>query len=304
MVREFGRAWAADDESKQAFIDALSIVPMGTKVGQWAVRLLATQGAELCTKLAILRDSDSDMPFDSARDAPKWLAEHDASIVQAFISHPTLEPAITPGNEHLIAAAQQSVDPEHPLAEVTVESVRAYFGSRRVGKDGDEGVKEGRGARRKAEFALTLAALLRDATDTDHEFADGLASIRIPDHLRNLFDFLYPATSESVATDPAADEAVTEPPAWLALDNIWDETPEPFHWDDLDEPAFWQEHEPDPMEAEPEPAIADAEEALDWHDLLVARPTQQNHAVGFGPGDWATARVPIPGQWPGAQSDA
>ncbi|MFD1277970.1 hypothetical protein ACFQ51_56440 [Streptomyces kaempferi] len=130
VVREFGRAWAADDDAKQAFIDALSIVPMGTKVGQWAVRLLATHGAELCTKLAILRDSDSDSPFDNARDSPKWLAEHDPSIVQAFISHPTLEPAITAGNEHLIAAAQQSVDPEHPLAEVTVESVRAYFGSR------------------------------------------------------------------------------------------------------------------------------------------------------------------------------
>ncbi|MGK3111391.1 ATP-dependent endonuclease [Streptomyces sp. WAC05858] len=304
VVREFGRAWAADDVAKQAFIDALSIVPMGTKVGQWAVRLLATHGAELCTKLAILRDSDSDLPFDIARDSPKWLAEHDPSIVQAFISHPTLEPAITPGNEHLIAAAQQSVDPEYPLAEVTVESVRTYFGSRRAGKDGDEGAKEGRGARRKAEFALTLAALLRDATDTDRGQADDLTPVRVPDHLRNLFDFLYPAAPESAATDAAADEDVTEPPAWLAPDNIWDEIPDPVDWDDLDEPAFWQAHEPDPEEAESEPAIAFGEEATRWDDLLLARPARQDHTVDRGPGGWPTARVPKPGQWPGAPSNA
>ncbi len=101
-MREFGRAWAGGDEAKQAFIDALSIIPMGTKVGQWAAHLLATPGKELCTKLAILRDSDSDLPFESARDVPKWAAEHDPSIVRVFISHPTLEPAITPGNEHLV----------------------------------------------------------------------------------------------------------------------------------------------------------------------------------------------------------
>ncbi|WP_277437080.1 AAA family ATPase [Streptomyces sp. SPB162] len=284
VVREFGRAWAADDDTKQAFIDALSIVPMGTKVGQWAVRLLATSGAELCTKLAVLRDSDSDTPFDSARDSPKWLAEHDPAIVQAFISHPTLEPAITPGNEHLIAAAQQAVDPEHPLAEVTVEAVRAYFGSRRAGKDGEESLKEGRGARRKAEFALTLAALLRDATDTDRQLAGGLTSVRVPDHLRNLFDFLYPAAPESVATDFAIDEGVTEPPNWLAPDSIWDEMPEDIEWPELEESAFWQDHEPEPVKEEPEPAIGDAEEAMGWDDLLLARPTQDElHPVSWSP---------------------
>ncbi|MDQ1065735.1 hypothetical protein [Streptomyces canus] len=189
------------------------------------------------------------------------------------------------------------------MAEVTVESVRAYFGSRRAGKDGDEGVKEGRGARRKAEFALTLAALLRDATDTDRELADGIAPVRVPDHLRNLFDFLYPAAPESVATDLATDEAVTKPPDWLAPDNIWDEMPDDIDWDELEELAFWQDHEPEPEMEECEPAIGDAEKAMGWDNLLLARPKQQDHAVRRDPGGWPT-RVPLPGQWPGAQSNA
>ena len=48
LAREFGWVWAAQDEDRQSFIDALSIVPLGAKVGPWPVRLLATSGHELC----------------------------------------------------------------------------------------------------------------------------------------------------------------------------------------------------------------------------------------------------------------
>ncbi|MFJ9761076.1 ATP-dependent nuclease [Streptomyces sp. NPDC101149] len=295
VVREFGRAWAADDEGKQAFIDALSIVPMGTKVGQWAAHLLATPGAELCTKLAILRDSDSDLPFDSARDTPKWAAEHDASVVQVFISHPTLEPAITSGNEDLVEDAQRTVDPKHPLTEITADSVRRYFASRRAGNDGEEAVKEGRGARRKAEFALELASRLRETNDADREADDGISLVCVPDHLQKLFDFLYPAAPHAGA---ASIESAMEPPAWLAPDNIWDESPDDADWDDdLDDPAFWQEHEPIDEERELWAATVDADEATSWDDLLLARPTQQNHTASRRPGGWPT-RVQVPGQWP------
>jgi putative ATP-dependent endonuclease of OLD family len=41
VVREFGWIWAGRDLGKQAFVDAESIVPMGTKVGAWPVQLLA-----------------------------------------------------------------------------------------------------------------------------------------------------------------------------------------------------------------------------------------------------------------------
>ncbi|MGW6904822.1 ATP-dependent nuclease [Streptomyces sp. NPDC054940] len=304
VVREFGRAWAGDDEAKQAFIDALSIIPMGTKVGQWAAHLLATPGKELCTKLAILRDSDSDLPFDSARDVPKWAAEHDPSIVRVFISHPTLEPAITPGNEHLVAEAQHAVDPAHPLAEFTVASVRSYFASRRAQKDGEEAVKEGRGARRKAEFALALAAALREANDTDREANDGFPLITVPGHLEELFDFLYPAAPDS-PSDLTSDEAAMEPPKWLAPDDIWDQMPDDIDWDDeLNDPAYWPDDEPVDAEHEFEfeATTGEADETQNWSDLPRPHPIQQNHTAERRPGGWPTQA--IPGAWPQGQDNA
>lgn len=304
VVREFGRAWAGDDEAKQAFIDALSIVPMGTKVGQWAAHLLATPGKELCTKLAILRDSDSDLPFDSARDMPRWAAEHDSSVVRVFISHPTLEPAITPGNEDLVAEAQRAVDPNHPLAEVTVDSVRSYFASRRSAKDGEAAVREGRGARRKAEFALAFAAALREANDADREADDGLSVVSVPDHLEDLFNFLYPAVPDS-PSDLASEDAAAEPPEWLAPDSIWERLPDVIDWDDdLDDPAYWPEDEPIDAEHEFEfgAAAGEAEETADWDDPLRSHPIRQNHTAGRQPGSWPTQA--IPGAWPQEQNNA
>ena len=42
VLRQLGLARAAADVSKQEFVDALTIVPMGSKVGEWTVQLLAT----------------------------------------------------------------------------------------------------------------------------------------------------------------------------------------------------------------------------------------------------------------------
>ena len=55
--------WAGADVDKQAFIDALTIAPMMTKVGAWAPRLLATKDHELCRRLAVLRDTDAKIPL-------------------------------------------------------------------------------------------------------------------------------------------------------------------------------------------------------------------------------------------------
>nr|AHX39382.1 hypothetical protein wt6.5c [Streptomyces sp. WT6] len=304
-LREFGSGLGGrTTKSKQAFIDALSIIPMGNKVGQWAAHLLATPGKELCTKLAILRDSDSDLPFDSARDVPKWAAEHDPSIVRVFISHPTLEPAITPGNEDLVAVAQQAVDPAHPLAEVTVDNVRSYFASRRAQKDGEEAVKEGRGARRKAEFALELAAALREANEEDREAGGGLSLVTVPDHLEELFDFLYP-TAPNSSSHLTSDEAAMEPPEWLAPDNIWDELPEDVDWDDeLDAPGFWPDDEP--IEAEHEfefeAGNGEADESHTWDDAPRPHPMQTNRTGEHRPGGWPTQ--PVPGARPQGQDNA
>ena len=58
LVRQFGRAWAADDAVKQAFVDSLTITVMGTRVGRWPVDLLATADHEIAGQLAILTDTD------------------------------------------------------------------------------------------------------------------------------------------------------------------------------------------------------------------------------------------------------
>ncbi|MFF1257505.1 ATP-dependent endonuclease [Streptomyces sp. NPDC058321] len=208
ILREFGRAWAGQSSVKQSFVDALSIVPMGTKVGQWAVHLLATPGAELCARLAILRDSDQ--PFMAAPRKPGWLSDHDPEVVDAFISHPTLEPAITPGNENLISAALQSVDLE--LSDVSPEAINNLFRSRRKGPPGQPDLPAGRGSKRKAEFALALAGLLMEANDAQKP-------VSVPRHFRQLFDFLYyPAQPEPLGPiDP---------------DDLWegDDDPEETYW--------------------------------------------------------------------------
>nr|WP_238357351.1 AAA family ATPase [Kribbella italica] len=153
VVREFGWIWAGQDRDKQAFVDALSIVPMGTKVGSWAVRLLATKDHELCSRIAVLRDSD--LPFDQVPTLPAWAAEHDPEVLLVAQSHPTLEPELTEDNENLVVKALTALGLDVP-DPVTPESVHPIFRSARKPKNGVH-TPAGPGAPRKAEFALALA---------------------------------------------------------------------------------------------------------------------------------------------------
>jgi putative ATP-dependent endonuclease of the OLD family len=189
LVREFGRAWGGDDRDKQAFINALSIVPVGTKVGSWSVRLLATRDHEIADAVAILRVSDR--AFDDTPEPPGWLSDHDHEVVQAFISHPTLEPAITVGNEQLVAEAIAAIGLEVP-DPVTPEGVHELFKSARRATTTGEATSAGAGASRKGEFALELAERLQRTPWPE---------VNVPQHLRNLFDFLY-ASARGRNEDP------------------------------------------------------------------------------------------------------
>jgi putative ATP-dependent endonuclease of the OLD family len=126
LLRPIGLAWADGDTSKRDFVDALTIVPMGSKVGEWAVQLLATPGYELATRVAVLRDTD-DRTGGSATP-PAWLATYLPETVGCFLNHPTLEPAITPGNETVIvdALASMGLVPPEPL---TVDAIDEMFRS-------------------------------------------------------------------------------------------------------------------------------------------------------------------------------
>jgi len=181
LLREFAWVWAGDDEDRQAFVDALSIVALGSRIGAWPVRLLATSGSELCTRLAVL--SDSDVAVDQEPRTPAWLADHDETVVRIFHSRPTLEPSVTPGNEDLLTAALAEIglDAPEPINAVTIGEL---FQGGRAKTNEHESIPAGRGANRKGEFALALAGQVRAAFDERR-------SVIVPFHIADLLEFLY-----------------------------------------------------------------------------------------------------------------
>ena len=210
LVREFGWAWADDDADRQAFVDALSIVAIGTKVGSWPVRLLATRGHELCSRMAVLRDSDLD--FGQSPTPPGWAASPDPDVVLIEHSHPTLEPEVTGGNEALVEAALSDSHLDIPEA-VTPQAVHELFRSARKATAGRPAVPAGPGARRKGEFALALAARIAEARSRH-------LTVTVPAPVTRILDFLYvPAPSPSgtgtaeAPPAPAADQEDAASPA-------------------------------------------------------------------------------------------
>jgi putative ATP-dependent endonuclease of OLD family len=216
LMRQFGWVWAGDDADRQAFVDALSIVAVGTKVGSWPIRLLATGDHELCSRVAVLRDSDVD--FGQSPTPPAWAASHDPDVVLIEHSHPTLEPAVTGGNETLVKAALGDIHLDIPEA-VTPQAVHELFRSARKAAAECPVVPAGPGARRKGEFAQALAAHIADARSRR-------VTVTVPPSMARILDFLYapapsrPAT-DAPATPPApADEDATAPAHAAAGSNL------------------------------------------------------------------------------------
>lgn len=165
LLRRFGYEWAAADLPRREFVDALTIVPLGSKVGEWAVQLLCTPNYELAAKVAILRDSD--LRPGGIPAAPAWLNGYAQDSVRCFINHPTLEPALTPGNEAIIAAALVSAGLPVP-AQVDQVSIDTLF-------------HEGAGRRSKGEFAFALALTMENPPHP----------VSVPAHISELFEFLH-----------------------------------------------------------------------------------------------------------------
>lgn len=195
VLRELGWAWAGGDRDKQAFIDALSIVPMGTKVGPWAVRLLATRDHELCARIAVLRDSD--LPFDQTPTLPTWAADHDPEVLLVEHCHPTLEPQLTPGNETYVAAALDELDVAHQTPVTAIE-VHELFRSRHAAPGGGR-LPAGAAASRKGEFAEALAARFRDARELIGH------GVTVPAPIQHVFEFLYEPPARAGGTPEASE---------------------------------------------------------------------------------------------------
>ena len=208
VIRQFGYLWAGADADKRSFVDALTIVPMGTRVGEWAPQLLATPGKELCTKLAVLRDSDLD--FAQTPSDPPWAAKYNPDVMRVFHSHPTLEPAITLGNESLVTAVLSRMNLAMP-PPLTNLQVRDLFQGSKAAKVGQPATPAGKGHPRKGEFALELADELMHASSVDpsdpaYETALGYPPPVAPAHIVDLLDFLYPQPAPSGdAAAPAQD---------------------------------------------------------------------------------------------------
>lgn len=305
VVREFGRAWAGEDNLKQAFIDALSVVPVGTKVGQWPVHLLATRGAELCTKLAVLRDSD--LPIEDEPRKPAWIGEHDPAVVDAFISHPTLEPAITAGNEFLLALALKDIGLDMNVDEITPESIHETFRSRRKGKQGEPDTPAGLGAKKKAEFALALASRIRQVNDGELSPDEWFLSVTVPEHLQRLFDFLYPSgeadqatvETERVANEP--EDIFPEPSTWFLSDTDWDNAPLEDDTEEIDWPHDLASLERSLDAAEYEATVvAPDSDTPPWEDLSRERPARRPHPPTTTQGSVPIQRPQRPGHWPTA----
>jgi putative ATP-dependent endonuclease of OLD family len=203
LLREFAWVWAGEDNIKQAFVDALSIVAMGTRIGAWPVRLLATREWELCAKLALL--SDSDVELDQTPTTPTWLSDHDETVVRLFHSHPTLEPSVTPGNEQLIADALESIGLAVP-DELDQAAIRALFRGRRAKTGNHDPIPAGPGVTRKGEFALALAERIKAALDDGRE-------VRVPSQIAALLEFLIPKPLDpgDERGSPGGDSAAAQP---------------------------------------------------------------------------------------------
>lgn len=180
LIRQLGRVWASDDPMKMRFIDALTITVMGAKVGEWPLDLLAAPGFEIARRIAVLSDTDKrdGEPFVP----PAWLTARDSDVVRGFHSAPTLEPSLIPGNVDAATAALTSLGVS--LSNVAPDDIDAYF--------------QGKGRRRKGEFALALAA------EFAHRLEEG-EPVTVPAEVRDMLDYLYAADEEDDADPPSVD---------------------------------------------------------------------------------------------------
>jgi putative ATP-dependent endonuclease of OLD family len=167
LLRVIGRAWALNDPLRRAFIEALSIVFVGHKVGQWPVRLVGTPGFELVSRVAAVADTDRRGDPLPDPKPPEWHKKLDAESARFFWSRPTLEPSILPGNEAFFRRALERLKQDVP-DPLNAGEIDGLFKSNRS---------------LKGRFALALASEMRDE----------LANVTVPEHIAAAYTWLMQA---------------------------------------------------------------------------------------------------------------
>ena len=164
VLRAIARAWAGGDRVRRRFVDALTITVVGSRIGAWMPELLTREGNEISTRLAVLRDSDG-------KATPRWVTSRASAHFGFFLSDPTLEPSLVPGNEDIIRrvfdAMRVTSLPWNDGEEPTSDNVKAWFADK--------------GKRWKAKFA--------DHFSSQAEL-DPL-SVTVPAHMQLLLDFVW-----------------------------------------------------------------------------------------------------------------
>lgn len=168
ILRLLGRAWAGSDSRRTGFIDSLAILPIGHKVGEWPIRLLATPDYELVTRVAALADTDLRGTPLPAPKPPAWHGKLDPESARFFWSRPTLEPSLVDGNETLVKDAFTACGLNAP-SPVTTDTVDQFFVQHK---------------KNKANFSLALARVLDQ----------NLSSVVVPTHIDDTFTWLYDGT--------------------------------------------------------------------------------------------------------------
>ena len=206
VVRKLGRHWAGTDPQRQSFVDALTIVPIGSKVGEWPVRLLATPEFELAGRVAVLTDSDK---RDGDPTDPSWVGRYNESTFRYRLSHPTLEPSLVNDTSiSVLRSALADIGVTTP-DDLDADTVDDLFRSKHQ-VDG-EAVAAGDATNKKGEFAYALAARLDEQEE---------GSVAVPDHISELLEFLH----EDVTQRP---RAVNESDATTTSDVLDNEADQP-----------------------------------------------------------------------------
>lgn len=197
LIRQFGAHWASEDPVKRRFIDALTIVPIGSKVGEWPVHLLASTGHELAARVAVLTDSDDRVSVTPKK--PVWTNRYDTNVVLYKQCHPTLEPSLVSHvNEPLIRSALAAAGITAP-SEIDAATIDAVF---RTKAEGDTDPTAGSGSKKKAEFALHLADAIADAS---------LGDVEVPEVIASVLEFVYDGFVPPALPPADVDDGQAEP---------------------------------------------------------------------------------------------
>jgi putative ATP-dependent endonuclease of OLD family len=180
VLRTFGGIWAGGDPQRQRFLDALTITVIGSRVGEWLPALLASEGQELVSRVAVLLDLDD-------KPVPEWAVRREGDTCGVFVSDPTLEPSLLAGNEDLITDVLVEIVSTPPWGTDATAATLALL---------KDWVKNA-GRSRKADFAEELCRRI--------ELDPSQATV--PTHLAALLDFLY---VEPVIAPPPAPAVVPE----------------------------------------------------------------------------------------------